>query len=333
MAKEIELKLRLTPENTVPLAHWLDQHLTASGEKRLMNDYYDTPDLLLQRNRAAMRVRATGSGYEQTLKTRGRSVAGMHVRGEWNWPLATGELDISLLQDPEVAECLPSDSDLSTLEKVFGTHFRRRCWLAGEGSSRIEVVIDEGEVVAGATTQPLCETELELLSGDPADLWQLVSQMQQQAPLWLSDISKAERGYHQAGKAGQWLPPQVDDSDWSAFLSSSLTVLQRAVESRLFDPAGGAADALWRAGYPLWCVLNGRPAECLARLLPELTDGVPDETLSAAQSLTELSRLLYEMCQSSQDSPADWQSLVREARSTLADMIECGNGFTTLIRE
>ena len=330
MAKEIELKLRLAPEDTGVLAQWLDAHCSAQGESPLNNEYYDTPDLLLQRNRAALRVRQTPDGYEQTLKTRGRSVAGVHIRGEWNWPVSGPGLDLSLLTSGEVADSLPEGSDIEGLQPVFGTHFRRRRWLWDSNGCRVEVVIDQGEVRAGGASQPLCETELELLAGDVSDLWQLLLTMQAQAPLWLSDVSKAERGYRQAGKTGFWLPPQVRDPDWPEYLSSSLRVIQRASEDSLWGDDPLSLHSLWLAAWPLAQVLESQQRPLFARLLQPLS---PHSRLGTAQALTQLSHHVYELCSSSQDGPDNWREQVSGARSTVADVIECGDDLLKLIRD
>ena len=333
MAKEIELKLRLTPENTAPLAHWLDQHLSAQGASHLTNHYYDTDDLLLQRQRAALRIRETEDGFEQTLKTRGRSVAGMHIRGEWNWPLKQASLDPTLLRTDDVRACLPDDSDLSSLAVVFGTHFLRRRWIASRGNSRIEVVIDEGEVRVEGERQPLCETELELLEGDAEDLWHLLNDMQAVVPLWLSDVSKAERGYRVAGKAVYWQPPQVVLDDWQTCLSSSLNVMQRAIEDDLFEHKASLRKVLWLSGYPLVGLLPDTASQCLRTLLSALAGSAESNLHQGALALTALSQEIYRVCQSSQAAPVGWETGYAQARSTVADMIECGNDLTTLLRE
>jgi len=57
---------------------------------------------------------------------------------------------------------------------VFETHFWRDAWtlpVAGGGS--IEVALDQGKVNGGGCSQPICEVELELKSGQPTALYDL----------------------------------------------------------------------------------------------------------------------------------------------------------------
>src|SRR5690606_25507048 len=63
---------------------------------------FDTPQNALANARAALRIRDNNGQCEQTLKTRGTSVAGLQQRGEWNWPLTGAALDLTLLQQDEV---------------------------------------------------------------------------------------------------------------------------------------------------------------------------------------------------------------------------------------
>src|SRR5690554_7089199 len=103
MAKEIEfqeteLKLRCAIESLPALAQLLDSIAKPQASRQLNNTYYDTADTALAQAKAALRIRESHGQYEQTLKTRGRSVAGLEVRGEWNGAIKAGELDAVLLQ-------------------------------------------------------------------------------------------------------------------------------------------------------------------------------------------------------------------------------------------
>jgi len=102
MTKEIELKVRLSEANLPALTDFLNQVATPADHSTLKNDYYDTPACALSKAKAALRIRHTEGGVEQTLKTRGQPQAGLQIRGEWNWPLSSPALDVSLLEQAEV---------------------------------------------------------------------------------------------------------------------------------------------------------------------------------------------------------------------------------------
>lgn len=332
MAKEIELKLRLAPESTAQLAQWLDAHADAGRESRLLNDYYDTPDLALAGPRAALRIRTSDSGerknyadesYEQTFKTRGDSEAAVQVRNEWNWPLAERALDLTYLRSPEVADHWPHDADMDALNIVFTTHFQRRRWLWKHDGAEVEVVIDQGEIKAGEHHQPLCETELEVYAGQAEALWVLLAQMQQQAPLWLSDVSKAERGYRLAGCEVHHF--HADDTQPQVLINHVFD-LQRACEQVIWNNA--SAMVVWQFGYPLWSLLPISQREPLTRLLRRVLSESVDVLQGSSElaiDLTLASRRLAELSTESQLSQSDHLVRLVEARRQLMDVIECSD--------
>ncbi|HBF47976.1 MAG TPA: adenylate cyclase, partial [Shewanella frigidimarina] len=52
--------------------------------KKLTNGYFDTDDLQLRRWDMGLRVRGFDNQLEQTIKTAGRVVGGIHSRPEYN---------------------------------------------------------------------------------------------------------------------------------------------------------------------------------------------------------------------------------------------------------
>ena len=334
MAKEIELKLRLAPESTEQLAKWLDQHATRGRASKLLNDYYDTPDLALARLRAALRIRTSEDGYEQTFKTRRASEAAVQVRNEWNWHLRDNALNHDLLRSGKVGEHWPVDADISELEVIFSTNFHRRRWIWKQDDVEVEVVIDQGEIQAGGRSQPLCETELEVFAGSAPALWVLLEQMQQQAALWLSDVSKAERGYRLYKGDESLLDPTPSES---AGMVDHVFDFQRACEQVIWN--NGNATGVWLSGYPLWSVLSADQRVPLSRLLRSVLSDTPEAmqaSIELAADLTLISRLLAELGTESQLSLlANGECALRlaEARRQVEDMIECTHTDTKYISE
>ena len=322
MAKEIELKLRATEKDLQALAVWLDQQasqgIRASGSKALLNDYYDTPEFGLAKPRAALRIRSTGDAFEQTFKTQRKADSAVQVRNEWNWPRSERALDTSLLISGEAAEYWPESVSVDELGVVFSTDFERRRWLCTEGNSTIEVVIDSGAVKAGEQEEPLCETELELQSGDPADMWALLAKMQAQVPLWLSDVSKAERGYRLAG--GETKP---------AYRASETPLddvfnLQRAVEAFLF--AGESGTAVRRYGQPLAKLLPADDRAVALSLFNSFTEHAPASLVANSTQAAALTQVCLAVADVIKAVPhADVNAFNErwlQARSRQADMVE-----------
>ena len=261
MTKETELKLRLQPQSLDALAQFLNTRAQAQGHSTLKNWYLDTPEAGLAHARSALRIRQHDSGFEQTLKTRGKSVAGLQQRGEWNWDIPEAKLNTDYLTAADVAQHWPADIDVSQLGEVFTTHFERSAWLWTLDNCSAEVVIDKGEIRAGSRKLPLCEVELELKDGDAAGLWLMAEELVQQVPLWLSDVSKAERGYRLAGLSRQWqAQPQISaDMDLAAALPELLHYeflqFKRALEACLWDGKTTSANIL----YSHWQGLRSLP--------------------------------------------------------------------------
>ncbi|MEY3611948.1 MAG: hypothetical protein RJB14_1670 [Pseudomonadota bacterium] len=195
---ETELKLSLSaPELPRLLAHPM---LTPACEtQRLLNTYFDTPDLALQQRRMAVRERLAGKQWLLTVKTAGQSQNGLSRRQEWEGPTTPGALQFdTLVDDAALAK------DLMTLRPnlhaLFCTDFERRRWVIAHAGAKIEVALDQGHIHVPNTelSEPLLELELELLSGPEETLMALADVLSQtpQGPVTLtpSDASKAQRG-------------------------------------------------------------------------------------------------------------------------------------------
>ena len=195
---ETELKLSLSaPDLPRLLAHPL---LTQTGNtQRLLNTYFDTPELALQQRRMAVRERLAGEQWLLTVKTAGQSHNGLSRRQEWEGPTTPGALQFNtLVDDAALAQ------DLMTLRPnlraLFCTDFERQRWVITHAGAQIEVALDQGRIHVPDTdlSEPLLELELELLSGPEAALMALADVLRQtpQGPVMLapSDMSKAQRG-------------------------------------------------------------------------------------------------------------------------------------------
>ena len=195
MATEIELKLSLAPDaipTLLALSCFAGQVIQ---EQRLSNTYYDTPELLLSQRKMALRLRQKGNETWLTVKTAGKSEAGLATRHEWECLATPGIFDFAHIEQAELRTMLTAL--IPQLTTIFRTDFLRRRVVLHYGQSQIEVAIDQGTVSSQGREQALCELELELLSGDIGDLKALATQLQTHLPgvLHPSDISKAQRGY------------------------------------------------------------------------------------------------------------------------------------------
>jgi inorganic triphosphatase YgiF len=270
MNHEIELKLRLNNRELPLLEKALaSPQFISEPTLKLLNRYFDTPQMGLSQGGAALRIRQQGKvnvkrgdseGLNttnilsderiiQTLKTRGTSSAGLHQRMEWDWPLTKVELDLSLIQNGDANNHLSPTLSLEAITPLFTTDFQRKVWMYRQGETLIELVLDQGEVSTDEHCIDLLELELELKQGQPAVLFQVAQQIADQCPVLMSDISKAERGYGLLALSTRYTEikkdwagkmPNFDEEDdvigcFKAFFAFQLSSIQRSLEYGIWD--------------------------------------------------------------------------------------------------
>lgn len=203
MGRELELKLATDPDTLAALvatrlpAGW---HAGPWQNRRLGNHYYDTHDHELRDRGVALRVRQQDSQFTQTIKTAGSSLGGLHRRGEWNATVSGPELDPVRLPETEWTPWLTSLWRQQKLLTVFSTDFERKSReLRHDSGTVLELALDHGAIHGDEEHDPISEVELELLSGDPAPMFELVRQLVSHHPLHPDSRSKAERGYRLLG--------------------------------------------------------------------------------------------------------------------------------------
>ncbi len=206
MATETEIKLSLSPRAAVAFCTLPLLAGIRPLRQKLLNTYYDTPDLRLQHERIAVRYRKKGWESFLTVKGAAPSVGGLAQRSEWETAGLPGEFDFSHVDNSKLRHRLESLRD--ELTPVFTTHFTRTAWiLEPQSGVRIELALDRGWIETQGRREPICEIELELLAGQPAALFALAGQLQSalrdaqnaqhraQHVLHPEPASKAERGY------------------------------------------------------------------------------------------------------------------------------------------
>ena len=202
---EIELKL------AVPKAagQALRQRLEAYGSQPALpvdSVYFDTGDRRLASQRAALRVRrvdAPRPHWVQTFKTNDAPAA-LSQRGEWETQVQGPRLDRPSLSRSPLLQMLGDRP--GRLAPVFRTRFERTVREVQYNGARIELALDEGEIVAGRRKEPIREIELELCDGASSALFglalDLVGRGRDALALVPSIDSKAARGYRLAQHAG-----------------------------------------------------------------------------------------------------------------------------------
>lgn len=190
--REIELKLECRLSDLPVLA----AHPLLGGTKRrpvrLVSTYFDTPDSDLRKAGLSLRVRRSGKSYLQTVKA-GEGQAGLFDRSEWERRIMQPEPDPAAWADTPVPELL-ARLEAPRLVPMLTTVVSRRKMPVSQGGAQILATLDDGRVQTGAGEARLCELELELVSGEPAELFALAKGLSADVPLRLGVVSKSERG-------------------------------------------------------------------------------------------------------------------------------------------
>ena len=157
MAIEFELKFRATPEILQAL-----RNAVAAEEREIAMEttYYDTPERALSARRYTLRRRMENGVSVCTLKT----PAGALGRGEYEincdgiWEAIP---ELCKLSGVEELPSLAADG----LVAVCGARFTRIAKTVILQDCTVELALDQGVLAGGGREIPLCEAEVELISG------------------------------------------------------------------------------------------------------------------------------------------------------------------------
>lgn len=199
MATEIELKYFVISDNTEENITRLfaKQQLSFScTTKELSNCYYDTNNLDFRHHDMGLRIRGCDGQLEQTIKTAGVVIAGLHQRPEYNVNIDNSFPELALFPQEIWQPSQNVEQLQATLIPLFSTNFTRVTWLVTLSSgSVIEVAFDQGDISSDGRSVNICELELELVSGETSDLLLLAKQLFSVLSVRPSSQSKAARGY------------------------------------------------------------------------------------------------------------------------------------------
>lgn len=199
-AVEAEIKLAASPRVLARLA--ADPLL---GERRgspldLTAIYFDTPRHSLWRNGFTLRLRRERGRWVQTLKGGGSLEGGLHRRLEASARTSRVRPSLALIGDADTRREVARTIRKASLVPVFRVQVMRELRIAApQPGTAIEVSLDRGTIIAGEDRAPICELELELKRGEPAQLFEAALAIAERAAARVESRSKAERGYELAG--------------------------------------------------------------------------------------------------------------------------------------
>jgi triphosphatase len=229
MDHEIELKFLIAPEASNAILARLEGR---EAVRQLDATYFDTVDHALRRAGFGLRIRDGDNGRKQTLKS--ASSGGVFARGEWESAVVGPEPDRELLAQTPAAQVINGDA----LAPVFATNVKRVIRMIERDGATIEAALDQGELLAEDRRAAVSELELELKAGAPRVLFDLARDLAAHAPLRLSLVSKAERGYALALDEADGPRPDAP-LDPDATTGEALQALGRTALCRLCAAAEG----------------------------------------------------------------------------------------------
>jgi triphosphatase len=115
MDQEIELKLFVADGADTIIQEQLLPTLNGTVEVCklvLANYYYDSPQRELRKHDIGFRIRNNNGAIEQTLKTRGTTIGGLHQRPEYNIALQQLQPELKLF----AADIWPPDINVGELQ-------------------------------------------------------------------------------------------------------------------------------------------------------------------------------------------------------------------------
>lgn len=250
--EEVRLHLTLAAAGLASLqSHPLLRALT-QGQPRsrsLACAYFDTREGDLARLGMRLRLRASRSGFAQSLEAdaEGRDDPFARRTGESLLPDLRALPD--RIADGSLRERVARARADRPLEPLFDLAVRRTRRLLEEDGNRVAFVLDVGEMRAGERRAPFHEVGLELLEGEQRYLHRLALELQEEIPLRLRSHSLQERGQalatgerpgpRRAGRLELETDAHVDDLLAALIRSGLRQVLENEVPAREgLDPEG-----------------------------------------------------------------------------------------------
>lgn len=196
---EIELKYNI-PHKETALAIWNDNVFSDfeepdSRENITLNaKYFDTSDCDLAKNEIAYRIRSENNHLVATIKWKGHSEDGLHMREEINVPVDSEEPDVEVFSESKVGCKVMALLRGRPLKCFLETKIQRQSFRIDNEEGIFELSIDEGSIITEYGEVPVLEVEVELYSGETEALVKIGKILEEKYGLIPEDGSKYSRG-------------------------------------------------------------------------------------------------------------------------------------------
>ncbi|WP_194743923.1 CHAD domain-containing protein [Thermaurantiacus tibetensis] len=191
---ELELKAGLAAADLRRLRRLLAARGAAPERGHLVvTRYLDTADGRLASAGLAVRLRSLGGRHLLSVKSARTTVGGFQQARETELPLRHPRFDLASLP-PGLATAIAGHAGDAPLETRFETRVRRAEVALEALHGRVRLALDEGEIRAGALSEPISEAEFELAEGSPEAVFASAEALLASLPARLDLPSKAARG-------------------------------------------------------------------------------------------------------------------------------------------
>ena len=160
--------------------------------------YYDTPDDLVYRSGAALRIRRENAHSVCCMKRTLTKDGACAVREEYEVEAETVAEGLQKLPDAGAPHALCEMLANQPFRELARTEFVRRCILLRYETFTAELAVDVGMLGGGANMLPFEELELELKSGDEAAFHAYAKELEAQFSLCPQTQSKLARAIQAA---------------------------------------------------------------------------------------------------------------------------------------
>jgi triphosphatase len=333
---EFELKLRVPTDEAASLHAAFIAH--GAMTLRLQARYFDTRSSVLARQGVTLRLRLEDGRWVQALKTIGDGVV---QRLEHEVVLddpadAVPELDPGRHDATDAGRllraALDSEPSAALVERHATDIERLRLMLYPPGGSAVEAALDSGAVRVEDRSAPVLEVELEHKAGPLQGVFDVAAGWVHHGGLWLSTLTKAERG-ERLQHAANAPPPSVRTQGPAIGAQMNGPALMHALLLAVLAPLLAHAGALAegdRGEQTLHQVRIGlRRLRTLLRELRRLAPGVKahwdGELATAARRLGPgrddvAQAALRPLLEAAQAAVADWPApAVQDPADTIRD--------------
>jgi triphosphatase len=192
--KEIELKLRVTPEDIAVLKNHPSFAIALHDPtyEQLDSVYFDSDDRALRDHGLTLRVRHIGDKRVQTIKTSNQGSYSIE-RSEWEQLIDGDQPELADITDATLVPIL-TDDVRNTLKPLFETRIERTAYRLDGNNTTIAMAVDEGQIVGPSSSCQVSEIELELKHGNPIELFRIARAISNIVPAKLDLKSKSEAG-------------------------------------------------------------------------------------------------------------------------------------------